>query len=144
VVEGVGDHACEYMTGGAVLVLGPTGRNFGAGMSGGEAYVHDPGGRLAGCINPETVQLEPLHSTRDIALTRRLLENHAAYTGSPLARALLEDWEQSWRTIVKVVPQAYATVVSRAFAEGRDLRVPLPAAASGRGFTPAAARAPGG
>jgi glutamate synthase domain-containing protein 2/glutamate synthase domain-containing protein 3 len=126
VVEGVGDHACEYMTGGAVVVLGPTGRNFGAGMSGGEAYVHDPEGRLAGRTNPETVQLEPLYSPRDLALTRRLLENHAAYTGSPRAHALLEDWERSCRSFVKVVPQAYAAVITRALSEGRDLRLPLP------------------
>jgi len=143
VVEGVGDHACEYMTGGTVLVLGPTGRNFGAGMSGGEAYVHDPGGRLAGRINPETVQLEPLHNRRDIALTRRLLENHAAYTCSPLARALLEDWHRTWRAVVKVVPQAYAAVIARALSQGRDIRMPLPPAAAGRGLEPTAVRGPG-
>jgi glutamate synthase domain-containing protein 2/glutamate synthase domain-containing protein 1/glutamate synthase domain-containing protein 3 len=144
VVEGVGDHACEYMTGGTVLVLGPTGRNFGAGMSGGEAYVYDPEGRLAVSINPETVQLEPLYNTRDLALTRRLLENHAAYTGSPLARALLEDWDRSWRAVVKVVPQVYAAVITRALSEGRDIRMPLPPTASARGFTPAAVRGHGG
>jgi glutamate synthase (NADPH/NADH) large chain len=144
VVEGVGDHACEYMTGGTVLVLGPTGRNFGAGMSGGEAYVHDPGERLAGCINPQTVQLEPLYNTRDIALTRRLLENHAAYTGSPLARDLLQDWDVSWRAIVKVVPHAYAAVLTRALTQGRDLRAPLPPAAGRRGVAPLASRGAGG
>jgi len=142
-VEGVGDHACEYMTGGTVLVLGPTGRNFGAGMSGGEAYVHDPEGRLAVSINPETVQLEPLYNMRDIALTRRLLENHAAYTGSPLAHALLENWDRTWRAVVKVVPQAYAAVIARALSEGRDIRMPLPPAASARGSATAAARGAG-
>jgi glutamate synthase domain-containing protein 2/glutamate synthase domain-containing protein 1/glutamate synthase domain-containing protein 3 len=144
VVEGVGDHACEYMTGGTVLVLGPTGRNFGAGMSGGEAYVHDPEGQLAGCINPETVQLEPLYNSRDIALTRRLLENHAAYTASPQACALLADWERSWRAFVKVVPQAYAEVIAGALAEGRDIRMPLPPPANARWTAAAAARGPGG
>jgi glutamate synthase domain-containing protein 3 len=142
VVEGVGDHACEYMTGGTVMVLGPAGRNFGAGMSGGEAYVHDPEGLLAGCINPETVRLEPLYNTRDIALTRRLLENHAAYTGSPLAHKLLEEWDRTWRTIVKVVPHAYAAVIARALAEGRDLRLPLPPTADECGFAPTTAGRP--
>jgi glutamate synthase domain-containing protein 2/glutamate synthase domain-containing protein 1/glutamate synthase domain-containing protein 3 len=140
VVEGVGDHACEYMTGGAVLVLGSTGRNFGAGMSGGEAYVHDPEGRLASRLNSETVRLEPLHGARDIALTRRLLENHAAYTGSRLARALLDDWDLTWRAVVKVVPQAYAAVITQALAEGRDLRAPLPPPAGAPGAAPASAR----
>jgi glutamate synthase domain-containing protein 3 len=127
-----------------VLVLGPTGRNFGAGMSGGEAYVHDPEGQLAGCINPETVQLEPLYNSRDIALTRRLLENHAAYTASPQACALLADWERSWRAFVKVVPQAYAEVIAGALAEGRDIRMPLPPPANARWTAAAAARGPGG
>jgi glutamate synthase domain-containing protein 2/glutamate synthase domain-containing protein 1/glutamate synthase domain-containing protein 3 len=144
VVEGVGDHACEYMTGGTVLVLGPTGRNLGAGMSGGEVYVYDPDRRLAGRINPETVQPEPMYSRRDIGFTRRLLENHAAYTGSPLARALLEDWDQTWRAIVKVIPQAYAAVIAQALSEGRDIRTPLPPPAGGRLSAPAVARRPAG
>ncbi len=140
VVEGVGDHACEYMTGGAVLVLGPTGRNFGAGMSGGEAYVYDPEGRLAGRINPETVQPEPLCTPRDVALARRLLENHAGYTGSRLARALLDDWDRVARAFVKVVPPVYAEVVDRSLAEGRDIRAPLPPPAGTRGSQLATAR----
>ena len=132
------------MTSGVVLVLGSTGRNFGAGMSGGEAYVHDPEGRLAGSINPETVQLEPLYNTRDIALTRRLLENHAAYTASPLARALLANWDQTWRAFVKVVPQAYAAVIARALSEGRDIRMPLPPPARARGQHRLCHAGPGG
>ena len=126
VVEGVGDHACEYMTGGVALVLGPTGRNLGAGMSGGEVYVYDPEACLAARLNPDTVRTEALAGTRDLALVRRLLENHQAYTGSTRARALLRDWPRHAGAFVKVVPDAYAAVLAAALAEGRDIRVPLP------------------
>ena len=87
VVEGVGDHGCEYMTGGRVLVLGKTGRNFAAGMSGGVAYLLDADAEL---VNPEMVDLEPLDD--DENAVRDLLSGHAAQTGSPVAAALLEDW----------------------------------------------------
>jgi glutamate synthase (NADPH/NADH) large chain len=126
VVEGVGDHACEYMTGGVVLILGPTGRNLGAGMSGGEAYVYDPDARLAARLNPDTVRTEALAGERDLALVRRLLENHQAYTDSARARELLRDWPCHAAAFVKVVPDAYAAVIAAALAEGRDIRVPLP------------------
>src|SRR5271165_4442354 len=91
VVEGVGDHGCEYMTGGRVVILGPTGRNFGAGMSGGVAHVYDPDGQLAGVTNHEMVDLEPLgHGDR--AWLRERITLHAEETGSEVARHLLSAW----------------------------------------------------
>ncbi len=122
VVEGVGDHGCEYMTGGVVLVLGPTGRNFGAGMSGGEAYVLDEGGDFRARLNAEMVELEPVLADRDERLVLRLLENHCARTGSARARQLLEGWEHYRPRFVKIMPRAYAAVVERALREGRDVR----------------------
>ena len=129
VVEGVGDHGCEYMTGGAVVVLGATGKNFGAGMSGGEAYLLDDGGALPDRLNPAMVALEPLSEARDRALVQRLLENHLAYTGSAQARAVLADWPAAAAGFVKVMPKAFAEVLGRELAEGRDPRMAPPAAA---------------
>src|SRR5207247_684290 len=88
VVEGCGDHGCEYMTGGVVVVLGDTGRNFAAGMSGGVAFVHDPGGRLPDHLNADMVALERLDDPDDIKLLRDLLAGHADATGSPVAAGL--------------------------------------------------------
>ncbi|HSO08086.1 MAG TPA: glutamate synthase-related protein, partial [Pelomicrobium sp.] len=130
VVEGVGDHACEYMTGGVVVVLGASGRNFGAGMSGGEAFVLDDAGALASLYNPAMVALQPLADGRDRDLLHRLLENHAAYTGSARARELLQAWPASAAHFVKVMPKAYAEVLRRQLAEGRDLRIAPPPPAS--------------
>ncbi|MFP4262974.1 MAG: glutamate synthase large subunit [Halomonas sp.] len=129
VVEGIGDHGCEYMTGGVALILGPCGKNFAAGMSGGEAYLLDEAGDLAERINPERVSLEAVSAERDIALVKRLLENHLAYTGSPRAATLLDAWPAALDMLVKVVPEAYAEVVERELAQGRDIRIALPAAA---------------
>ncbi|SDJ59912.1 glutamate synthase large subunit [Billgrantia gudaonensis] len=129
VVEGIGDHGCEYMTGGVALILGPCGKNFAAGMSGGEAYLLDDTGDLAERVNPERVALEAVSEPRDIALIRRLLENHLAYTGSARAAALLDDWPTAVARLVKVVPEAYAEVVDRELARGRDIRVGPPAPA---------------
>jgi len=127
VVEGVGDHGCEYMTGGVVVILGPTGRNFGAGMSGGEAYVLDEAGTFAASVNPAMVRIEALREARDEALVRRLLDNHRQLTGSAVAARLLTRWAQARKRFVKVVPLAYAEALAQAAAEGRDLRPPLPA-----------------
>jgi glutamate synthase domain-containing protein 3 len=91
VVEGVGDHGCEYMTRGHVVVLGPTGRNFGAGMTGGAAFVLDEDGGFLGRVNHETVKLERPGSD-DQARIRALLEEHVEHTGSPRAAAVLADW----------------------------------------------------
>ena len=93
VVEGVGDHGCEYMTGGVVVVLGPTGRNFGAGMSGGMAFVLDRERRFRERCNPDMVELESLVDESDIWLVYGLVENHLRHTGSPVARRVLDHWD---------------------------------------------------
>jgi glutamate synthase domain-containing protein 3 len=104
VVEGVGDHGCEYMTGGRVVVIGPTGRNFAAGMSGGIAYVLDEDGLFAGRCNTQLVGLEGL-TDDDADEVRALLSEHAERTGSPVAASLLDDWDAD--RFVKVVPHDY-------------------------------------
>jgi glutamate synthase (NADPH/NADH) large chain len=137
VVEDVGDHGCEYMTGGAVAVLGDTGRNFAAGMSGGVAYVHDPDGDFADHANTEMVTLYDALDPKDERLLRRLVENHAAYTGSDRAAALLDDWDTARDHFVKVMPDAYADVIEN---EGRaDVRDEPPAPAASADSTTATA-----
>ena len=113
VVEGVGDHGCEYMTRGRVVVLGPTGRNFAAGMSGGDAYVLDEESSFAGQCNLEMVDLEPVAAQDDVAGLRRLLEDHVRYTGSATAKRVLGDWDSMLPRFVKVMPREY----KRALAE---------------------------
>ena len=110
VVEGVGDHGCEYMTGGRVLVLGRTGRNFAAGMSGGIAWVYDLDGGFAARANPEMVALEPLDDA-DADEVRLLVERHRALTGSERAAALLADWDASASRFVRVIPRDYRRVL---------------------------------
>jgi glutamate synthase (NADPH/NADH) large chain len=135
VVEGTGDHGCEYMTGGVVAVIGDTGRNFAAGMSGGIAYVWDPRGRIRDLCNPAGVDLESVAPADpdeaddpdrpyqrspsvddagmgdplrfDAARLRILLERHHLLTGSARARMLLEDWENALRSFVKIVPKEF-------------------------------------
>jgi glutamate synthase (NADPH/NADH) large chain len=127
VLEGVGDHGCEYMTGGAVAVLGPIGRNFAAGMSGGVAYVYDPDGDAADRINTGMASVGTVDE-RDERLLRRLVENHAVYTGSERAERLLADWERSSEAFVKILPDAYRRAVDE---DGReDVRDSPPAAAT--------------
>jgi glutamate synthase (NADPH) large chain len=104
VVEGVGDHGCEYMTGGLVVVLGDVGRNFAAGMSGGVAYVWDPDSTLDRQCNHAGVALEPVE---DEPLLRALVERYAVCTGSARARALLADWPTARRAFVQVMPHEY-------------------------------------
>ncbi len=111
VVEGVGDHGCEYMTGGRVVVLGKTGRNFAAGMSGGMAYVLDPERHFAGRCNSEMVSLTALEDAEEIALVRSLVETHVATTGSDLGRRVLETWEEALAHFVRVVPNDYRRVL---------------------------------
>jgi glutamate synthase domain-containing protein 3 len=106
VVEGVGDHGCEYMTGGRVVVLGPTGRNFAAGMSGGIAYVLDADGGFAARCNLELVELEALEPD-DVATIRALVEEHLRLTGSKQAGRVLDDWELYLPEFVKVMPRDY-------------------------------------
>jgi glutamate synthase (ferredoxin) len=106
VVEGVGDHGCEYMTGGRVLVLGPTGRNFAAGMSGGVAYVVDGDGKFAGRCNKQMVSIGAPQESELPAL-KRMVERHADLTGSALARRLLDRWNDTAGRIVRVMPNDY-------------------------------------
>jgi glutamate synthase (NADPH/NADH) large chain len=107
VVEGVGDHGCEYMTGGVVVVLGRTGRNFAAGMSGGVAYVLDI---RSGRVNPDLVDLEPL-TDEDVELVHTLVSRHRAETESAVAWRLLQDWDAAARRFTKVMPRDYAMVM---------------------------------
>ncbi len=122
VVEGVGDHGCEYMTGGCAVVLGPTGRNFGAGMSGGVAYVYDPDGTFPSRVNREMVELDPLDA-QDQEVLVDLVRRHLAETGSAVAERLLDGWSQHVETFVKVMPTDYKRVLEarrQAEAEGAD------------------------
>ncbi|MDR0871383.1 MAG: glutamate synthase large subunit [Planctomycetaceae bacterium] len=107
VVEGVGDHGCEYMTGGCVAVLGPTGINFAAGMSGGIAYVYDPDQHFDLRCNLEMVDLEPLFLQEDIAKLRGMIDRHYTHTGSTKAKELLDNWERTKNLFVKVIPMEY-------------------------------------
>jgi len=107
VVEGVGDHGCEYMTGGRVVILGPTGRNFAAGMSGGIAYIWDPERAFNIQCNMEMVELESIESDEDIEELHRLVADHQTLTGSDVAARLLINWQQSLTEFVKVIPTDY-------------------------------------
>jgi len=107
VVEGVGDHACEYMTGGTVVVLGRTGRNFAAGMSGGVAYVHDADGNFPSRVNHEMVDLEELTEAGDIVTLRAIIERYEKATGSARARRMLAGWAGAEKRFVKVMPRDY-------------------------------------
>ena len=111
VVEGVGDHGCEYMTGGVVVVLGPTGRNFAAGMSGGMAFVLDRERRFRDRCNGDMVELESLVDESDIWLVYGLVENHLRHTGSPVARRVLDHWTHLVPQFVKVMPTDYKRVL---------------------------------
>jgi glutamate synthase domain-containing protein 3 len=113
VVEGVGDHGCEYMTGGIVVVLGATGVNFAAGMSGGIAYVLDDSQLFDTRCNLETVDVEPVVSEEDRRQLRALLARHQSLTGSERAAALLRDWEEVIPLFVKVMPIEYRRALQR-------------------------------
>jgi len=112
VVEGVGDHACEYMTGGRVVVLGPTGRNFAAGMSGGIAYVLDAEGDFRSRVNLQMVDLAPLEDAGDITEVRRLVERHLERTSSARARQVLDAWDEFRPKFVKVTPRDYQRMLA--------------------------------
>ncbi len=123
VVEGVGDHGCEYMTGGRVVVLGRTGRNFAAGMSGGIAYVVDDDGLFARRCNREMVELESLEEEEDLEFVRAMIARHAAQTGSRRAGHLLAAWSSTASRTIKIIPRDYKRVVlaeARARAENRE------------------------
>ena len=130
VVEGVGDHGCEYMTRGRVVVLGPTGRNFAAGMSGGEAFVLDESGRFADLCNTEMVFLEDVVEEEDVAAVRRMIEDHLRYTGSENARRVLDDWDAMLPKFVKVMPIDYKRVLAER-AESESQQTPDAALVAG-------------
>jgi glutamate synthase domain-containing protein 3 len=112
VVEGVGDHGCEYMTNGLVVVLGRTGRNFAAGMSGGIAYVLDQIGDFPAIrCNRTGVDLEPVSEENDIETLRGLIARHAELTGSPQAKWILDNWEATLPRFIKVFPHEYKRVL---------------------------------
>jgi len=113
VVEGIGDHGCEYMTGGVAVILGETGRNFGAGMSGGIAYVLDTKGRFGRKCNSETIHLLPVDDPEDVQGLRKLVESHYNKTLSPLAQRILENWEDYLPQFVKVFPEEYRQALIR-------------------------------
>ena len=113
VVEGIGDHGCEYMTGGVAVILGDVGRNFGAGMSGGLAYVYDPDKKFSKKCNKEGLNLDPVTIKKDINDLRQLIENHYNATLSPLAQHILEKWESSLNHFVRVFPEEYKQALIR-------------------------------
>jgi glutamate synthase (NADPH/NADH) large chain len=125
VVEGVGDHGCEYMTGGIAVVLGRIGRNFAAGMSGGVAYVLDagPGTFLGNRINPEMVDSDPLDED-DRKVLLDAVERHHAETGSAVARRLLTDWDDAVERFAKIMPKDFKRVLQAREAAERDGRDP--------------------
>jgi glutamate synthase domain-containing protein 3 len=111
VIEGVGDHGCEYMTGGRVVVLGPTGRNFAAGMSGGIAYIWDRKGDFNLNCNLASVALESIDSEEEEAEVKAMIEKHRQYTGSSIAADALDHWDQFLSQCVKVMPTDYKRVL---------------------------------
>jgi glutamate synthase (ferredoxin) len=113
VVEGIGDHGCEYMTGGVAVILGAVGRNFGAGMSGGIAYVYDPKKTFVNKCNKEGLNLDPLSDEAHVLELKSLIENHYNNTLSPLAQCILEQWETSVQQFVRVLPEEYRQALIR-------------------------------
>ena len=133
VVEGVGDHACEYMTGGRVVVLGPTGRNVAAGMSGGVAYFYDPRGVLAENLNAELVDTEELTS-EDVEFLHGIVERHVEETDSARGREILGGWAQNVNHFAKVMPRDYKRVllaIEQAEKDGRNVDEAIMEAANG-------------
>ena len=121
VVEGVGDHACEYMTGGRVVILGHTGRNFGAGMSGGVAYVLDNDGSFPGHVNRDMVLVEKLKDPAEFDIVRTMVEEHVKRTNSPVGKDLLDNWADHSTRFVKIIPKDYKRMlesIAQAEAEG--------------------------
>lgn len=112
VVEGVGDHGCEYMTGGIALILGPTGRNFAAGMSGGVAYVYDQDFSFTSNCNMEMILLDTLDQ-EDQDVIKNMISNHLQYTGSPVAKNLISNWEEVQNRFIKVIPIDYKKVLEK-------------------------------
>ncbi|MDP8264478.1 MAG: glutamate synthase large subunit [Candidatus Aceula lacicola] len=117
VVEGVGDHGCEYMTEGRVVILGETGVNFAAGMSGGIAYIYDPDNKLDGRCNLDMVDLELVRDVKDIVELKNMIEKHFSYTQSQKAKDILDNWDQALPSFVKVFPMEYRRVLGKMMKE---------------------------
>ena len=133
VVEGVGDHGCEYMTGGKVVILGPTGRNFAAGMSGGMAFVYDPAGELPDNLNAEMVELDALDD-ENVSWLHGMLQAHVDATDSAVGQRILNNWEEELKHFVKVMPRDFKRVlaaIAEAERTGADKNEAIMAAASG-------------
>ncbi|MFN7117822.1 MAG: glutamate synthase large subunit [Saprospiraceae bacterium] len=127
VIEGIGDHGCEYMTGGRVVVLGETGKNFAAGMSGGIAYIYNVNGKFEKRVNREMVDLDPMQEA-DFEELRTLVRNHFRFTSSKLALHLLNNWEEAKHSFVKVMPRDYKAVLqSRSAVLTKPAGVPVAA-----------------
>lgn len=120
VVEGVGDHACEYMTGGRAVILGPTGRNFAAGMSGGVAYVWDTNGDFLSRCNLGTVELEDVEEEADAQELKHLIDKHHRFTNSTVAERILANWERELPRFVKVMPTDYKRVLMERRTHGEE------------------------
>jgi len=120
VVEGIGDHGCEYMTGGRVVILGDTGVNFAAGMSGGIAYVYDPNSKLDGRSNLEMVDLELVTDKKDAGEIKGMIEKHLKYTKSKKAKYILNNWEECLPSFVKVFPMEYRRVLGKMMKEDEE------------------------
>tara|TARA_B110000977_G_C11020527_1_gene471103 strand:+ start:18 stop:1043 length:1026 start_codon:yes stop_codon:yes gene_type:complete len=113
VVEGIGDHGCEYMTGGVAVILGQVGRNFGAGMSGGIAYVYNPNKTFESICKSDGLLLLPVNEPEDIKTLKTLIENHYNATQSPRAQEILEQWDRKLEDFVKVFPEEYKLALER-------------------------------
>ena len=120
VIEGIGDHGCEYMTGGQAVILGPVGRNFGAGMSGGVAYVYDPKDNFEQLCNLDTFELEKLEVKEDIDELKLLIENHSTHTDSAVAKKILKDWKRELNLFKKVMPTDYKSCLLYTSPSPRD------------------------
>ena len=132
VVEGVGDHGCEYMTGGKVVILGQTGRNFAAGMSGGVAYVYNPDGAFEENLNAEMVDLDELDEA-DVEWLREMIQAHVDATDSLLGQRVLTDWENELKNFTKVMPRDFKKVleaIAEAERTGEDVDTAIMAAAN--------------
>jgi glutamate synthase (NADPH/NADH) large chain/glutamate synthase (ferredoxin) len=131
VVEGVGDHGCEYMTGGRIAILGPTGRNFAAGMSGGITYVYDPDGNLPANLNSEMVELEDLDD-EDLEWLQGMIQAHVDATDSAVGQRILSDWNNTVKHFTKVMPRDFKRVleaIAEAERTGEDVNEAIMAAA---------------
>jgi glutamate synthase domain-containing protein 3 len=115
-----------------VVILGKTGKNFGAGMSGGEVFILDEDKSFKTRLNPTMVRIDEFKEDRDIELVKRMLTNHVIYTNSSKAKRILENWKENIPKFLKVIPAAYAEVVERHLAQGKDVRVAAPPPAERR------------